>query len=180
MPPPTVPDLLALRARGEVKRWGAWLDGEGSDLRPALVAAARARGAQVPDDWATAPGKRLLRACLDRADEAQVRENPIARDEAFVCARCGAEVPPGGRRPRDHCPRCLHSLHVDVVPGDRASGCGGLLVPVGVERAPKGWMIVYRCATCGISRRNRVLDDVEPPDDLVAVRKLVEHPGTPG
>lgn len=178
--PLTVAELLDLRTRGDVKRGGAWLDEEGRELRAALVAAARAAGADVPDDWEALPGKRLLRACLDRAGDAQVRQNPIARDEAFVCASCGLDVPPGGRRPRDHCPACLHSRHVDVVPGDRAAGCGGLLVPVGLERTTKGWVIVYTCARCGIRRRNRVLDDVEPPDDPAAVRNLVERQGRPG
>lgn len=180
MAPPSPADLLALRTRGEVKRWGAWLDGEGRGARAALVAAARARGAEVPDDWEDLPGKQLLRACMARADDAQVRSNPIARDESFVCATCGADVPMGGRRPRDHCPRCLHSLHVDVVPGDRAAGCGGVLVPVGVESGPKGWMLRYVCQRCGIVRRNRVLDDIETPDDLEAIRKLLEGPGTTG
>ena len=164
--------LLALRSRGEVKRWGAWLDGEGAALREPLLAAARARGAVV-DAAEDLDGKRLLRVCLDRTDEAQVRRNPIARDEAFACAHCGHDVPPGGRRPRDHCPRCLHSLHVDDVPGDRAAGCGGLLVPERVERVPKGDMILYRCVACGMTRRNRVLDDLEVPDDVVVVRNLL-------
>jgi DNA-directed RNA polymerase subunit RPC12/RpoP len=178
---PVVPQaLLAARGRGEIKRWGDWLDGEGTAARGPLVAAARARGADVPEGWEAWPGKRLLRACLDRSDDAQIRENPIARDEAFACSKCGRDVPPGGRRPRDHCPWCLHSSHVDVVPGDRAAGCGGLLVPVGAERSTKGWMILYRCARCGIARRNRVLDDLVLPDDLAAVRNLVVIPGSSG
>jgi len=43
-------------------------------------------------------------------------------NDAFVCAVCGFQVPPvteGGYR--NHCPRCLHSLHVDESPGDRAA-----------------------------------------------------------
>ncbi len=170
---PQVAELLALRSRGDIKQWGAWLDGEGSAVRAALIDAARARGVDLPDDAASLEGKRLLRACLGRADDAQVRTNPIARDEAFTCAHCAREVPHGGRRPRDHCPWCLHSLHVDVVPGDRAAGCGGLLVPQRVDSERKGWMIGYRCARCGMERRNRVLDDVEPSDDRAAVRNLL-------
>lgn len=173
---PTVAELLALRSRGEIKQWGAWLDGEGREARPALIDAARARGVTLPEDAASMDGKRLLKACLGRSDEAQVRTNPIARDESFTCAHCGLAVPEGGRRPRDHCPSCLHSLHVDVVPGDRAAGCGGLLVPVRVDRERKGLMIAYRCARCGMERRNRVLDDVERPDDGGAVRNLLVRP----
>jgi hypothetical protein len=168
--------LLTLRSRGDVKRAGAWLDGEGRAARAALVEAARAGGAAVPQDWEALDGKRLLRACLARADEAQVRRNPIARDEAFSCVHCGADVPCGGRRPRDHCPWCLHSRHVDEVPGDRAARCGGVLRPVRVEPSPKGWMIVYRCVTCGTNRRNRVLDDVVPADAAEVVRRLLVQP----
>ncbi|MSP56847.1 MAG: RNHCP domain-containing protein [Myxococcales bacterium] len=102
-----------------------------------------------------------------------MRTNPIARDEAFRCQHCDRDVPVGGRRPRDHCPWCLHSLHVDIVPGDRAAGCGGLLVPSGVEPSAKGLDILYRCDRCGAARKNRVLDDLTVPDDPAAVRGLV-------
>lgn len=165
-----VATLLAAESRGEVRRLGEWLDGEGRGQRAALVAAAVARGVVLPEEWEELPGKKLLRLCLARADEAQVRTNPIALDEAFTCAVCGAEVPAGGRRPRDHCPFCLRSLHVDVVPGDRAAGCGGVLEPIAVVRTGSGADLEYRCARCGAARRNRVLDDVVPPDDPAALR----------
>ncbi|HLR46538.1 MAG TPA: RNHCP domain-containing protein, partial [Deinococcales bacterium] len=66
------------------------------------------------------------------------------RNTGFTCSNCGAEVPPLARGGcRNHCPRCLHSLHVDVNPGDRASDCGGLLEPVGLLQVKgKGWVIV--------------------------------------
>ncbi|MFZ5480339.1 MAG: RNHCP domain-containing protein [Myxococcota bacterium] len=172
--------LLAARSRGEIKRWGAWLDRDGRDLRPRLVAAARARGADVPDDWESLDGKRLLRVCLARAGEAQVRTNPIQRDEAFRCVTCGFDVPKGGRRPRDHCPRCLHSMHVDVVPGDRAAGCGGVLVPVELVVTGPDRLLLYRCDRCGMERRNRVLDDVETPDEAEALAKLLVPRGRAG
>ncbi len=139
-----------------------------------------ARGADLPPEAEAWPGKRLLRVCLDRAAGAQIRTTPIARDEAFQCTKCGRDVPIGGRRPRDHCPWCLHSLHVDDVPGDRASTCGGLLVPTHVEPATKGLMIVYQCSVCGMTRRNRVLDDLEMPDDLRVVREWVVRLGSSG
>src|SRR5690606_41655712 len=71
-------------------------------------------------------------------------------------------------------PYCLHSLHVDVNPGDRASDCGGVLEPVGVESSgKKGWVIVHRCRACGEVRRNRAaLDDPDVPDDYDVILAL--------
>ncbi len=157
-------------SRGDIKRLGADIDRDPL-LRAEWIERARRSG--VDDIDSELPGKKLVRLVLGRSDAAQVRTNPIARDEAFTCASCGREVPVGGRRPRDHCPWCLHSRHVDVVPGDRAESCGGLLVPVALEPGGGGLAIVYRCASCGAPRRNRVLDDLALPDDPAALRTLV-------
>ena len=170
---------LAARTRGELKQAGAWLDGAGKAHRRELVARAQAAGAEAPEGWEALAGKHLLRSLLAREAAARVRTTPISLDEAFVCVYCARNVPRGGRRPRDHCPWCLHSLHVDVVPGDRAAECGGLLVPTGVESARKGMMLQYRCKACSETRRNRVLDDLDPPDSPTAVLALVRaraHP----
>ena len=91
----------------------------------------------------------------------------ISRNEGFVCQHCGAAVrPSAGGSCRNHCPQCLWSKHVDVVPGDRASGCGGMMEPVAVEEdARRGWMIVHRCTCCSAVRRNKAaLDDPVQPD----------------
>ena len=105
----------------------------------------------------------------------------IVTNQGFVCARCAAAVPPlANGSYRNHCPACLHSLHVDVNPGDRASDCGGLLVPVGVEQSgKKGWVIVHRCERCGAVRRNKAaLDDPAHPDDLEVLAALsARRPG---
>ncbi len=167
-----VGSVLALQSRGDIKMAGEWLDGAGRARRQELVARAMALGAAFPEDWAEMEGRRLLKLAMARADGAQVRTNPIPRDESFVCVACGRDVPKGGRRPRDHCPHCLHSVHVDVVPGDRAADCAGLLVPVAIVASGKGAMIEYRCARCGAARRNRVLDDLAVPDDPAALRGL--------
>lgn len=170
-------DLLGrVRTRGEAKRWGSWLDREGdAALRAALVAEGRRRGADLPDEAATWPGKRLIRRALGRENEAQVRSNPIAVDEAFTCAHCGRDVPPGGRTARNHCPFCLHSVHVDVVPGDRAADCGGLLVPVGASFAHEVWTLYHRCQRCGAERRVRALLDVAVPDDAEVLRRVASR-----
>ncbi len=174
--PDPVAALLAVQSRGDVRAAGAWIEGPGRSWRGALVTEARKRGAHFPDDWDDLDGRRLLRLALSRADAAQVRTTPQHLDEAFICANCKRDVPEGGRRPRDHCPWCLHSRHEDIVPGDRAAGCGGMLAPVGLTPSPKGLMIEYRCTACGTLRRNRVLDDLAIPDDPAAVHALVGRP----
>ncbi len=96
------------------------------------------------------------------------RANFIKNDTGFICAHCGASVEPLGSSSRDHCPFCLHSLHVDVIPGDRASACGGTLEPVAAELdARKGYVIVYRCKKCGAVKRNRAAHNTKiQPDDI--------------
>ena len=90
-------------------------------------------------------------------------------DSGFVCQNCGASVPPLSYSSRDHCNKCLCSLHVDVNPGDRNNDCGGLLVPVGAEPdAKKGFIINYRCKKCGRRLRCRSASD----DDTDLLIKL--------
>lgn len=106
-------------------------------------------------------------------------------NETFVCARCGHSVAAALSTCRDHCPRCLWSLHVDVNPGDRAAGCRGLLRPIGYEqRSRKGFMIVYRCEACGEMRRNRFLDsdrsEASECDSFEALLALTPDPRGPG
>jgi len=100
------------------------------------------------------------------------------RNTGFTCVNCGTEVPPlAGTGCRNHCPVCLHSLHVDVNPGDRASDCGGLLVPIGVLQTKRGWQIVSRCAKCGMVRRNiAALDDPVHADDFELIIELSRQP----
>lgn len=90
-------------------------------------------------------------------------------DEAFVCQNCGAEVPPLRYTSRNHCPKCLRSLHLDVNPGDRAADCGGIMDPVTAEPdAKRGFIITHKCRKCGAIRRNKAADD----DDRDALIKL--------
>lgn len=105
-------------------------------------------------------------------------------NEGFACAHCAWVVPAlENGSVRNHCPRCLHSLHVDVFPGDRAAGCGGLLEPVGVEHTgKKGWIVLHRCRACGAERRNKAaLDDPRDPDDFDLIVRLsaLEQKRTP-
>lgn len=96
-------------------------------------------------------------------------------NRGFTCRVCGARVPAlSNGSYRNHCPACLHSVHVDVNPGDRASDCGGVLEPIGAElTGKKGWVIVHRCRRCGALRRNRAaLDDAAWPDDYETLMAL--------
>ena len=53
----------------------------------------------------------------------------------FNCQNCAAAVLPiTSGSYRNHCPYCLHSLHVDDTPGDRQSSCGAVMAPVRVTR----------------------------------------------
>ena len=95
-------------------------------------------------------------------------------DNGFICRNCGKEVLPLGYSSRNHCPFCLCSLHVDILPGDRQNPCGGLLRPIRADvDSKKGYMIVHRCETCGETVRNRAATDAKnQPDDLELVIRL--------
>ncbi len=81
-------------------------------------------------------------------------------DEEFTCYNCGKEVKPLGYTARDHCPNCLHSLHLDINPGDRASNCKGHLIPIGIEKNKKrGYKILYKCDRCNIQTKNIMATD---------------------
>lgn len=74
---------------------------------------------------------------------------------------------------RNHCPACLFSLHVDVLPGDRAATCRGPMPPVRLEhRSGKGLVVIHRCRRCGFERANRLAVDTVQPDDLDAIARL--------
>ena len=95
-------------------------------------------------------------------------------DSGFTCVNCGKEVLPLGYTSRNHCPFCLHSLHLDVNPGDRASDCGGVLEPIFAEiDAKKGYVIVSRCKKCGAERRNKAAHEAKvQPDDMNLIIEL--------
>lgn len=96
----------------------------------------------------------------------------VKNDSGFICAHCGRTVEKLSYTSRNHCPYCLHSLHVDIHPGDRANPCGGDLQPVGLEtKGKKGYVLVFRCARCGEIRRNKTALD----DDYQLLVRLSAH-----
>ncbi len=153
--------LAQTRSRGQVKALGLVLDTDPVARECAEELALR-RGIGATSEM---NGKRLVKALLDRTDQAQVRSNPIHRDETFDCINCSRAVSVGGAQVRDHCPFCLHGRHVDVVPGDRAAQCRGLLVPSDFSLEGRAGVIIhYRCNKCTHTFRVRAHpDDALPP-----------------
>lgn len=80
-------------------------------------------------------------------------------DEEFICEYCGEEVHPLLYSARDHCKYCLHSKHVDINPGDRSNECGGLLVPIGIEKFKDTYKIIYKCDLCHTIHKNIMAED---------------------
>ncbi|MCL1831932.1 MAG: RNHCP domain-containing protein [Oscillospiraceae bacterium] len=100
-------------------------------------------------------------------------------DEGFVCAVCGQDVPPLRYTARNHCRKCLCSLHVDINPGDRLNTCGGVLRPVGIEKGKKALRIVSRCDKCGTTVRNITAQDDDYDVILtLSARGAYENMGT--
>ena len=155
----------AASSRGAIKRLGKWLEEQQDEaLWEAVCSIGRTNGATIPQGSERITGKRLLRLARGREQESRRRTNPVRRDESFRCAQCDVAVPAHGRTARNHCPRCLFSLHVDDVPGDRSAGCGGLMAPVALSMSHGHPVILHRCVTCGFERSNHALLDGETPD----------------
>lgn len=100
--------------------------------------------------------------------------------ESFTCRVCGTLVVPegAGSRHRNHCPRCLSSVHVDNEPGDRRSLCKGIMEPVSVWVRKGGeWAIIHRCRICGTLSSNRIAADDNPALLMsIAVKPLAMTP----
>ena len=80
-------------------------------------------------------------------------------DEDFICINCGQKVSRLNYTARDHCPNCLYSLHVDILPGDRQNTCQGLLRPVGIEKYRDTYKIIYECQKCHQKHKNIMAND---------------------
>lgn len=94
-------------------------------------------------------------------DQRAPRRSSSSRAAAhtFLCAHCGCTVTADaiGTHQRNHCPHCLHSLHVDLAVGDRRSLCRGVMEPIGAwQRADGELALLHRCRRCGTIRSNRV------------------------
>lgn len=81
------------------------------------------------------------------------------RDETFICENCNKKVEKLNYTARDHCPFCLYSKHVDLLPGDRQNLCKGLLKPVGIEKFKNTYKIIYKCQKCNETHKNISAND---------------------
>jgi DNA-directed RNA polymerase subunit RPC12/RpoP len=97
-----------------------------------------------------------------------------AENTSFKCVHCSRLVTAlTNGSYRNHCPFCLYSMHVDISVGDRASGCYGKMVPTEVFfNSKKGYQIVHKCQKCGTTRKNKIAENTDMPDDLNVVLKL--------
>jgi len=86
--------------------------------------------------------------------------------EDFICENCGKKIKGNGYT--NHCPHCLHSKHVDINPGDRASDCGGLMEPISVEIKSMDYIITQKCKKCGHIRRQKA----SPDDNFEAMLEI--------
>lgn len=81
------------------------------------------------------------------------------RDESFICENCNIEVTKLNYTARDHCPHCLYSKHLDIMPGDRENNCHGLLKPIAIEKFKDSYKIIYRCDKCQEIHKNIMARD---------------------
>lgn len=99
----------------------------------------------------------------------------IKNDNEFNCINCNKKVEKLKYTSRDHCNYCLHSMHVDIMPGDRQNNCKGLLVPVNIElTSKKGEVIIYKCKKCGASIRNIVAKDDDRDEIYRVIKKYAK------
>lgn len=103
-------------------------------------------------------------------------------EDSFTCKVCGRPVvlAGAGTLHRNHCPNCLHSLHLDNRPGDREADCGGVMEPIAVWVRKGGeWAIIHRCRRCGRLSSNRIAADDNPMKLMSIAMKPVAQPPFP-
>ena len=83
-------------------------------------------------------------------------------NEEFICQNCGHKNEKLQGSCRNHCTKCLYSLHLDKeFPGDRQSECMALMTPQSITKnKKKGWMIFHHCTKC-----DKTIPNKSAPDD---------------
>jgi len=122
--------------------------------------------------------KEIAKAQRQQSSAPDYRQEPCR--ESFTCKVCGSLVTPedAGSQHRNHCNCCLSSVHVDHLPGDRASLCGGVMDAIGVWVRKNGeWAIIHRCRDCGAFSSNRIAADDNPALLMsIAMKPLASPP----
>lgn len=93
-------------------------------------------------------------------------------DEEFICENCGKKVAKLNYTARDHCPFCLYSKHVDILPGDRNNSCQGLLKPIDIEKFKDTYKIIYQCEKCHEKHKNIIANDDDYDEILKVMKKM--------
>lgn len=108
----------------------------------------------------------------------------------FKCVNCNKEIDTDGNigtRNRNHCPFCLHSVHLDKsIPGDRKESCNGVMKPIGItfkntKRDKYGKeligevMIIHECSKCHAVSKNRIAGDDSAEKILEIAEKTVNQ-----
>ena len=91
-------------------------------------------------------------------------------DEEFICENCHKKVNKLKYSARDHCPYCLYSKHLDIMPGDRQNKCRGMLKPIGIEKFRNTYKIIYKCEKCGTAHKNIIAND-DDFDEIIKISK---------
>ncbi|MHA1269801.1 MAG: RNHCP domain-containing protein [Candidatus Helarchaeota archaeon] len=86
----------------------------------------------------------------------KINKKFFRKKEDFYCTNCGTYVIGDGYT--NHCPNCLYSLHVDINPGDRASNCKGIMIPIKTEYKNDIFIITHKCLKCGHLSRIKSTD----------------------
>lgn len=100
----------------------------------------------------------------------------ITINEGFVCSHCGEYNPPAERTCRNHCRKCLYSLHLDdEFPGDRKSTCGGKMKVVEIlPDAKSDFVFVHECEKCGKRIKNKAAEDDSREEIFRLAKELAE------
>jgi DNA-directed RNA polymerase subunit RPC12/RpoP len=88
-------------------------------------------------------------------------KNFIKINEEFICKNCGFQNEKHKNSCRNHCTKCLFSLHLDKeIPGDRESNCKGLMEPILIKQnSKKGFIISHKCLKCRKIIQNKSAED---------------------
>ncbi len=87
-------------------------------------------------------------------------------NESFICENCNFHIE---KHPewsaRNHCPKCLHSKHLDdKFPWDRNSKCLWLMIPIDIDYKKNKWnMIKHKCNLCW----KEILNKIAPDDNFI-------------